>query len=463
MKPNVVFILSDQQRWDTCGCYGQPLNVTPNIDQMAHEGVRFSHAFTCQPVCGPARSSLQTGKYPAELGTFRNDIFLPRDQKTIAHHFSEEGYRLGYIGKWHLASDTERGIDHRTVPVPMAYRGGWKDYWLVSDILEFTSHSYDGHMFDTYNRRREFPPNRYRVDVLTDWAVEYLQEQRESEQPFFLFLSYIEPHHQNDHGRYEGPEGSKKRFGNFQPPADLANQDGDWQENYPDYLGAINRIDTGVGRIRETLREMGVAENTVVIYTSDHGSHFRTRNEEYKRSCHEASIRIPLVASGPGFPAATEVNELVSLIDIAPTLLTTAGVPIPAGMHGCPLQESVSQFGDSMMSRSSVNKEHDFYSNEGESWRESIFLQISEAAVARAVRTKRWKYSVYDPEADPWRDKTGKRYVSQYLYNLEEDPHEQHNLAEEPGHAEVRRELAVLLKKHMREAGEDVDSIVINP
>ena len=213
-QPNILFVFSDQQRWDTVGCYGQPLDITPNLDRMASEGVRFEHAFTCQPVCGPARSCIQTGKYATETGCFRNGIALPLDEKTIAHCLSSAGYEVGYIGKWHLASTDRMGqadADYRDKPVPPERRGGYVDHWLASDVLEFTSHSYDGHMFDADMQKVPFPEGRYRVDVLTDWVLDYLRT-RESQRPFFLFVSYIEPHHQNDHHRYEGPIGSQERF-----------------------------------------------------------------------------------------------------------------------------------------------------------------------------------------------------------------------------------------------------------
>ena len=158
-NPNILFIFSDQQRWDTCGCYGQPLDVTPNLDRMAAEGVRFEHAFTCQPVCGPARACLQTGKYATEVGCHTNHRMLPLDEKTMAQWFSEAGYEVGYIGKWHLASCGPRGgpDDFRVKPVPPERRGGYEDYWLASDVLEFTSHSYDGHMFDGDSEQARVP------------------------------------------------------------------------------------------------------------------------------------------------------------------------------------------------------------------------------------------------------------------------------------------------------------------
>ncbi len=186
MKPNIVVFFTDQQRWDTCGCYGRQLSVTPNLDVMASEGVLFERAFTCQPVCGPTRACLQTGKYPTEVGCHTNHRMLPTDEKTIAHYFTEAGYEVSYIGKWHLASCGELGgeDDFRERPVPPERRGGYKDFWLASDVLEYTSHAYDGHMFDADGERREFPPGKYRADAQTDWVMEYLRS-RSGRKPFF--------------------------------------------------------------------------------------------------------------------------------------------------------------------------------------------------------------------------------------------------------------------------------------
>ncbi len=439
--PNIILIFSDQQRWDTMGCYGQELEVTPNLDRMAEEGVRFEYAFTCQPVCGPARACLQTGKWATEMGCFRNGIALPLDETTIAHLLSGAGYEVGYIGKWHLASTNRMGdadVDYRTKPVPPERRGGYRDYWLASDVLEFTSHSYDGHMFDTDGNQVDFPPGRYRVDAQTDWALDYLRT-RSGEKPFYLFVSYIEPHHQNDHNRYEGPHGSKERFANYPVPGDLIGTEGDWRENYPDYLGCIHSIDQNLGRIRKELGTLGLAEDTLILYTSDHGSHFRTRNSEYKRSCHEGCIRIPMLACGPGFQGGKTVSELVSLIDVPPTALTAGGVTPPEWMRGRPLQELLGGIPDN--------------------WPQEVFLQISESQVGRAIRTRRWKYSVYAPDKSGNQHPDSAHYVEQYLYDLEADPHERNNLVSDPAYAAVRAKLAEVLVRRMAEAGETVPTI----
>ena len=290
---------------------------------------RFASAFTNQPVCGPTRAVLQTGRYATEVGCWRNDIALPLGEPTIATLLARSGYETGYIGKWHLASSfgvPHDDIDLKTKAVPIERRGGYRDYWLAADVLEFTSHGYDGYMHDGDMRRVDF--TGYRVNALTRYAVDYLRT-RDGTKPFFLFLSYIEPHHQNDRNHYEGPTGSKERWKDFPVPGDLVGTQGDWRQEYPDYLGCVHALDQGVGAIRAELKRLGRDQDTLVIYTSDHGSHFRTRNDEYKRSCHDGCIRIPMLACGPGFQGGRTVAPLASLIDLPPTLLRRRGRPHP--------------------------------------------------------------------------------------------------------------------------------------
>jgi arylsulfatase A-like enzyme len=432
-QPNILFFFTDQQRWDTCGCYGQPLDVTPNLDRMAADGVRFENAFTCQPVCGPARACLQTGKYATEVGCHTNHRRLPPDETTIAQLLSGAGYEVGYLGKWHLSScGPNDGPDNfRTRAVPPDRRGGYVDYWLASDTLEFTSHGYDGYMFDADMNRVDF--TGYRVDAMTDFALDYLRT-RDGERPWFLFLSYIEPHHQNDRGHYEGPDGSKERFKEFVPPGDLIGTEGNWREEYPDYLGCINSLDMNLGRIRAELERLGIADDTLIIYTSDHGSHFCTRNSEYKRSCHDGCIRVPMIACGPGFSGGGVASDLASLIDIPPTILTAGGAAVPDSMRGRALQEVASGNADD--------------------WPQEVFLQISESQVGRAIRTAKWKYSVSAPDLPGWEAAASDRYVEEFLYDLDADPHERNNLVREQHLAEVRADLSARLKARMVAAGE---------
>ena len=372
--------------------------------------------------------------YPKEVACPTNYCGLPAGERTLAHGLAEQGYETTYIGKWHLAScgPMDGPDDFRTRAVPPDRRGGYQDFWLASDVLEFTSHAYDGHMFDREGRRREFPPDRYRVDVLTDWAIEYLVNRRR-DRPFFLFLSYIEPHHQNDHFRFEGPKGSEERFADYDVPGDLALTGGDWRLQYPGYLGCVHALDEALGRLRATLERLGEWENTLVVITSDHGCHFRTRNSEYKRSCHDASIRIPMVISGPGFGGGRVVSRIVSLVDLPPTILRAGGAPVPATMRGQPIQ--------SLLDGTAAT------------WPEEAFIQISESQCGRAIRTPRWTYSVRAP------GKTGVElgsdvYEEEYLYDLSSDPHQRRNRIMDPSLSEVRTDLARRLRRWMQKVGE---------
>lgn len=435
-RPNIVFYFSDQQRWDTLGCYGQKLPVTPNLDQLAREGTLFQNAFTCQPVCGPARACLQSGLYATQVGCHRNSIELPTDIPTLAKYLDTAGYETAYVGKWHLASNRSKGLLNGTKPTPEIYRGGYKDYWMAADVLEFTSHGYDGHVFDGNGAQHDFIG--YRADCINNYAIHYLHN-RQTDKPFFLFISQIEPHHQNDRNRFEGPDGSKERFKDYQAPADLEGTGGDWRENYPDYLGQCHSLDENVGRLIDTLKETGEWDNTVLIYTSDHGSHFCTRNAEYKRSCHDSSLHVPLIIRGPGFMGGKVMDEMVSLMDLPRTILDCAGIAKPNHFQGHSLKALVR--------------------GEAESWPESVYVQISESQVGRAVRTHDWTYCV-TADADPINDAGADSYYEAYLYDLHGDLAQKNNLANSPGHRQVRDEMKQILLMHMAQAGEKQPDIL---
>ncbi len=434
-RPNIVFYFSDQQRWDTMGCYGQKLNVTPNLDALAEQGTLFLNAYTCQPVCGPARAMLQTGRYPTEIGCHQNGLALPLDVKTLANYFDENGYETAYVGKWHLASGENQGVHHETTAIPSERRGGYKSYWMAADVLEFTSHGYNGFVFDKDNNKHDFIG--YRADCINNYAIDYLHN-RDKHKPFFMFISQIEPHHQNDRNTYEGPDGSKQKFSDYEVPGDLVGTQGDWKENYPDYLGQCNSLDSNVGRLVDTLKAEGVWDNTILIYTSDHGSHFCTRNSEYKRSCHDGCTHIPLIITGPGFNNGKKVEEMVSLMDLPATMLDCISAKIPKDFQGDSLKKLVE--------------------GDVKDWKNEVFIQISESQVGRAIRTAEWKYSVRAKE-NPSEFAGADIYYEDFLYDLKNDPHERENLVRDDRYIEVRKKLADTLIKRMVSAGEKAPQI----
>lgn len=431
-RKNIIFYFSDQQRWDTV-----TEEITPNLCQLAHEGVKFENNFTCQPVCGPARACLQTGVYATQCGCYWNAIPLPQDITPLAHYFNEAGYQTAYIGKWHLASDRLPGIGLHceSKPIPKDRQGEYQ-YWRAADVLEFTSHGYDGYVFDGDGNKIEF--KGYRADCINDFALEYL-DSCDKEKPFFMFISQLEPHHQNDHNTYEGYKPTVDQYKNYPLPDDLTFLKGDYKEMYPDYISAINRLDYNVGRLVDKLKQLGIYDDTIIIYTSDHGSHFKTRNPEYKRSCHESATHTPLIIKGGGFEGGICEKRLSSLIDIPPTLLSMAGIAIPQTYMGIDLTKQI----DNPTFK-----------------RDCVFIQISEASNSRAIRTDRFKYEVRDMAPLGYLHHRAKLYFESYLYDLKKDPDEKYNLVKDPRYRHVRQELKYMLLSQMKQAGEEAPVIM---
>ncbi|MDH2926695.1 sulfatase-like hydrolase/transferase [Lonepinella koalarum] len=448
-RPNILFYFTDQQRWDTVGVYGQPLDITPTLDKLAEDGVVFEQAYSSQPVCGPCRSIFQSGLYPTQTGCFRNNVALPLNIKTLADYFTEDGYDTAYVGKWHLASDgeleKEPEIDYTVTAIPPERRGGYKGFWRAADVLEFTSHGYDGFVFDENMNKCEF--KGYRVDCITDYALEYL-DQYNGEKPFFMTISHIEPHHQNDRHCYEGPDGSKVRFKHFQLPHDLDVLKGNAAEMYPDYLGCCRRLDDNLARVIEKLKEKGLYDNTIIIFASDHGSHFMTRNrdenlngyDDYKRSCHSSAMHVPLVITGGAYKGGKRIKDLVSTASLPKTFLAMAGIDVGDKMIGENLQNVVEHKDPNRLNE--------------------VFAQISESRVGRCIRTEKYLYSVFAPNKNGGEYAASDVYQEDFLYDLEKDPYELTNLVKDPNYETARIELREKLCQHLAIAKESRPTIL---
>ena len=448
-RPNIVFFFTDQQRPDTCGCYGQKLPITPRLDQMAEEGIRFQNAFSPQPVCGPFRAILQSGKYATETGCFRNNIMLPHNIKTLANYIEEAGYETAYIGKWHLASTGELEkpptIDHATTAIPLEYRGGYTGFWRTADVLEFTSHGYNGYVFDENNNRIDF--EGYRADCITDMALDFFKE-RDKEKPFFMTISHIEPHHQNDHKHYEGPIGSKEKYANFEVPPDLAAFDGDYMEEYPDYLGQCASLDENLGKVIDRLKAEGLYDNTVIIFASDHGSHFRTRNrdehlngyDDYKRTCHDGALHVPLVIRGGAFTGGRVEEKIVSTGSLPKTILAIAGIDVGNAMIGEDLAK--------VIACDDPNRP-----NEADA-------QISESRIGRCIRTPDYMYSVYAPGVYGGTQAAADVYADDFLYDMKKDPYQLNNLIHDHAYDSVKATLREKLLAWIKEAENATPQII---
>lgn len=430
-QPNVLAILTDQQRWDTLGAYGSPMELTPTLDQLGWNGVTVEQAFSPQPICGPGHAAFQTGRYGTETGVWRNSMPLPKEETTLGEYFQAAGYDVGFVGSWHLAGTFDE-------PVSADDRRGFDDFWVGADIPEFTTQPHEGTLFDEDGNPVEF--DDYRADAFTDYALDAIES---LEEPFFLEVSFIEPHNQNDQWTFVAPDGYAERYEkNPHVPGDLQNRPGNWHSELPDYYGMVERLDECVDRLLTGLEREGVREDTVVAYSSDHGCHFRTRPGEHKRSPHESSVRVPALFAGPGFDDGRDIDGPASLLDVTATLLDVAGIGIPDGVHG-----------ESLLP----------VAHGAELETDDVFIQISESHIGRALRTDRWKYAVAAPSTNGWRsgsgDSASEKYVERNLYDLARDPHERVNLVSHPEYRETAERLRERLRECIR-AVEDADPTI---
>ena len=451
-RPNVVIFFTDQQRWDCSGLHGNPLEMMPNFDRLAQQQTHLANCFTCQPVCGPARACLQTGQYATTHGVWRNGIALPNDRPNMATCFNDAGYHTGYIGKWHLAAIHHK--DGHGGSIPKDKRGGYKQ-WLAVEALEFSVHEYQTVLYDEDDNAVTLPG--YRSDAVADAGIRFINEHQDK--PFFLTMSFIEPHHQNDKDDYPAPDGYRERYTGKWCPPDLATLPayastqgqldnpeygqvgGSTQHHLGGYYGMVKRLDEGFGRVCDALKSLELMENTIVLFISDHGCHFKTRNSEYKRSCHESSIRVPSLLAGPGFEGKGRLSELVSLVDLPPTILDACNIAVPSTMQGHSLMP--------LLRRQKTD------------WQEEVFVQISESHLGRAVRTKRWKYAVAAQQGDEDGKGGASKYTEAFLYDLHHDPYELCNLVNQDSHVKVRQVMRDRLLRRMADAGEAQPQIVL--
>jgi arylsulfatase A-like enzyme len=432
IQMNFLVFFTDQQRWDTLGLNGNPMGLTPHLDRLARQGTFFREAVTPQPVCGPARSCIQTGQYATTTGVYCNGPGLKKHAPKLPELFKAAGYRTGYIGKWHLSEGTGDGA------VPARNRSGWDD-WLGANCVELTSGPYSAQLWDEKDQPVQLPG--YRCDAVTDAAIRYIGERAKSPgQPWFLFLSHLEPHHQNTDDSYPAPHGMERDYmGKWLPP-DLQALGGSSARDWAGYCAMIKRLDDGLGRIMDALESLGQAADTVVAFISDHGCHFKTRNAEYKRSPHESSVRVPFALWGPKWNGGGEQRCCASLVDLAPSLLDSAGIPVPESMQG-----------RSLLPVTRGNSRH---------LPEESYIQFGDGFLppGRALRTSRWKYAATASVRCKGKP-TAPVYSETELYDLQTDPYELANLVDSKAHAPVRKDLRARLLQRIRQTGEPAAAI----
>ena len=432
-RPNVLVIVTDDQRWDALSCLGNKMVRTPNLDRLVAEGARFANAFVTTSLCSPSRATMMSGLYAHRHGVLNNFTEYPDTLPSYPKRLREVGYETAYFGKWHMGETND------------APRSGF-DFWM--------SHAGQGKYFDTewnINGRRELIKGYY-TTVITEHAEKWMRAKHDK--PFVAVIGQkaphggpIQPEPKYEHALDDVTVTKPANFDAWRDgkPAWLAESFPTWHGaggplyNIKDYdkfvrsyYGTLLSVDDSVGRIYAALKETGQLDNTILIFTSDNGFALGEHGRVDKRTAYEESLRVPLVVRYPPLiPKATVVNEMVLNLDLAPSVIELCGGKKLSDIDGRSWKPLLS--GNSKGWRKSWAY---FYNYES---------QFPYTPNVRAVRTADWKYIHY-PHGDGAPDRHGAE-----LYNLIADPGETRNLINDPAAAkklaELKKESERLLKQ----------------
>lgn len=325
MKPNILYVFSDQWRWCDHGYTGNADVLTPHIDRFARESVNFAHAVSGIPVCCPHRASLITGKYPLTHGLYLNDLSLAPDHRSIAHCLNDAGYQTGWIGKWHIDGQGRESF------TPPERRQGF-DYWRA---LECT-HNYNHSPYYGDTPEQKIWPGYDSIEQTKD-AQAYLERhaRENSGKPFALFLSWGPPHAPY----HTAPEKYQQLYADKEITLRKNVPEAEREEavkTYKGYYAHMTALDDCFGNLLKTLQENGLSENTIVVYTSDHGDMLHSRGSMKKQQPWDESLRVPFLLRWPEKlrdPVRT-ISMPLDTPDIMPTLLGLAEIAIPGEVEG---------------------------------------------------------------------------------------------------------------------------------
>lgn len=428
MKPNLLFIFADEMQEMAMSCSGNTDVKTPNMDRLAQDGARFTRMYTTDPVCCPARSTLMTGLYPHNTGVWKNDLRMRSDVPCIAEITSAAGYKTGHIGKWHLDGGSHSS---KYMNVPRERHRGF-NYWAGFEH----GHKYlNGLYYLDSEEPVYYSPGTYEPDGQTDLALEFIENNVNS--CWHLDLSWGPPHFPLEQIKpgdelLHNPADIKLRANVPEEFADEARRD------YANYYTMIENLDRNLGRLMDKLEELGLAENTIVVFTSDHGDLMLSHGMHYKRRPQEECVRVPFIIRYPEKIEGGQVyNKPVSLADIVPTLLDLMQIP------------PVHTDGKSLMSW--------FHNNNKEKDASPVYIE----GAFLGCRS-------YDPDwVDcPWRAVVTERYKAcyikksdthmslYYLFDLENDPYEMNNLAGSPEYTNVRNYMKELLYRFIEKSSD---------
>ena len=485
-QPNLLFIYTDQQRPDSLAAYGNDLIQMPSLNRLAEESVVFEQAYVSQPVCQPSRSTILTGLYPHTNGVTTGNLFNPlsKDTPCLPEMIEKGDYVCGHYGKWHVGDDVfpQHGFDdwvsiedHQHRPVYTEGRDSFQHctyhQFAVDHGFEPDHVATDGFRAFTSGFCARFPEEYGKPAFLAREASRFIRENQA--RPFILYVSIFEPHQP-----YFGPRDNQYDPAQITLPPNFANvpteeqalktrvlyhiyeEEGfggvplkteqDWRQMTAKYWGLCSLVDTHVGTILQTLKECDLADNTIVVFTSDHGEMMGSHRLRGKGLMFEESVRVPLMIRLPG-EAGKRVKGPVGHVDLMPTVLDLMDQQIPDHLQGKSLRLLIRQSGTPSQDQDVFVEWRGEIPMEfiPEALRETVSIADAEASFNDSVR------SIVTP--DGWKFNCSPLGEHE-LYNLLDDPIETRNLARNPQYRSLIRDLTARIRNWQEETGDTVET-----
>ena len=438
-RPNLIYVFADQLRLQSLGYAGDTKAKTPNIDELAGECLNICNAVSGHPVCAPYRASLFTGKYTTSTGMVINEIRLNPNHKSIAHVFNDAGYNTAYIGKWHMyANEWGNHYDVKNSFIPKGEnRLGFNGFFAA---YNFHHEYYGEHAYYHLDNSEKIYCDGYEPDVQTDMAIKKIEELAAEDKPFAMFLSLGTPH---DPWVPENvPEEYLKLFKdidfdlpeNYMPENDphadaWARLSPREREELPQwmkvYYAMTANLDHNIGRLNDRLKEMGILENTIFIFTSDHGELFGAHGRRAKNIFYEEAVRVPFLMKWGSVLSAGNCDVCLNTVDIMPTLLKLMNLPIPEEVEGRDLSDKI------------MGRKNAFEPDGALLMGTGATADWEDGHEWRAYRTKEYTYAKYLSDG------------KEFLFNNIKDPLQKENLADNEAYSHILLQLKNMMKKEM--------------
>ena len=428
-KPNVIYLFSDEHRWQSMSIGDMPEVKTPNMKRLAGQGVAFRHCVSNYPVCSPHRAILMTGRWPYRQkmrdknpGMIDNSLPLSPDQMTLGKAFKNAGYATGYVGKWHLGGVRAEPFGFDLSLLWGGTNNHWNSKYFPKDATPVVC-------------------TEYNATAMSDQALKFIDEHKDH--PFFLMVSWNPPHSNFT----DAPEDKKALYPDGSLPSRPNVSGGKYKgkmteerkqkrakrqsKSYYGYHAHVTAIDEELGRMMKKLDDLGLAENTILVYSSDHGSMLGSHGVGGKRQPYEESIRVPFMVRWPGeVPAGRKVDSLFASIDIMPSVCAMAGVPVPETCDG-------QDFSPAMRGQKGPEPKSQFIMHICKD--HASGGQNHPAPIFRGVTTGRYTYALYPDR--PW-----------CLFDNQTDPYQMKNLIDDPAMAQTRDEMRAMLAQWLKTA-----------